>query len=99
MTLDLFDLEPLFIPRGNLKNFLFFQSFLAQIYDRLQTQTASVLVPLDFFVVEKSIAEPAAANNADMHVSQYGSPNVMLVHEQTSETWINVRNTAFNLKF
>lgn len=56
-----------------------------QIYDRLQCHSATILIPLDYFVLEN--------NNElieEMQTSSYDTPNVYCLIERTSDTWINV---------
>lgn len=64
------------------------QTFCVQIYDRLQCHSATILIPLDYFVLEN--------NNElieEMQTSSYDTPNVYCLIERTSDTWINVHNS------
>ncbi len=62
--------------------------FCTQIYDRLQMHTATVLIPLDFFIYNGSTED-----SMEMQTSSYGdSKNVLLIAEQTSNAWINYHN-------
>ena len=65
------------------------QYFWVHIYDRLQMHMATVFIPLDFFVYE-DLNEPM-----DLQTSTYAenlsAKNVLLIAEQTSNSWINVK--------
>jgi hypothetical protein len=57
-----------------------------QIYDRLQCHSATILLPLDYFVQKNNeLIE-------EMQTSSYDTPNVYCIIERTSNTWINVMN-------
>jgi hypothetical protein len=50
--------------------------------------TATVLIPLDFFIYNGSTED-----SMEMQTSSYGdSKNVLLIAEQTSNAWINYHN-------
>ena len=54
------------------------ESFWVEIYDRLQGHTASLLVPLDYFV-------PDNDESIEMETK-----NIICLYEQSSDKWINV---------
>ena len=62
-------------------------SFWVEIYDRLQGHTASLLVPLDYFVpdTEASMQTDEAAPMM----------NIYVLDEYSSDTWTNVWNYSY----
>lgn len=60
------------------------KSFWVEIYDRLQGHTASLLVPLDFFVPDVE---------ASMQIDETAPMNIYMLSEYSSDTWTNSHNS------
>ena len=59
-----------------------------QILDRSQYHSATILIPLDFFVPSKDLID-------EMQISSYDTPNVYCIIERTSDLWINVKKRGY----
>ena len=68
-------------------------SFWAQIYDRLQKQAMTLLIPLSYFV------DADLDRNSEMQTSssEENAKHVILISEQKASTWINVKRTFFSV--
>ena len=66
-------------------------SFWVQIYNRLQSRMATVLIPLGFFVPDEDDEVMAVGETSGVDVGR----NVLVLDEHTSDSWINVTITKF----
>ena len=63
------------------------KSFWAQIYDRLQTRAATLLIPLSYFVD----ADLDPNSQMQTSYSKENSKSIIFINEQLTKTLINVR--------
>jgi hypothetical protein len=64
-------------------------SFWVEIYDRLQGHTASLLIPVEYFVPD---------NDGDSMQTDEPAPlNVYVLYENESDTWTNVCEKNFQI--
>jgi hypothetical protein len=66
--------------------------FYVQIFDRLQTRAASLLIPLDYFVIESDAATQMQTS------STFEAKQVHVISEQSSSTWLNVCKKKTTIK-